>query len=336
LLESTRRDQRQAAYQILVAGSEEKLKQDIGDLWDSGKVVSDKSVNIPYQGRALTSGQECWWKLRGWNKPGYDGFICEAPYIDKRSTEELHKERPSEYSAPATFEMGLLKKSDWQGKWICADKNISAPLLRKEFKIDKKIKQAKVYISGLGYYELYINGQKVGDHVLDPGSTYYNNDQPFEIGSRVLYVTYDVTDHLKIGQNAVGVMLGNGCYSAEDDIPPSPSGKLVAQMMPPIKVIKTFKPVRLLNPKEGVYVYDFGQTISGWTRLRVKGPKGTKVTIKHAIRVYEDGSLDARSNLFDCPDSQEDYRRGKGKKGRWHHVARQTETYILKGQGQEI
>jgi len=394
LLESPQRAQRQTAYQILVASNQAKIQSNIGDRWDTGKVASNRSANVVYQGTPLTSGDICYWKVRVWDK-------------DKHA---------SSYSKTASFEIGLLHQSDWQGKWISATKGMSAPLLRKQFNMDKRIKRAKVHISGLGYYELYINGQKIGDQVLDPGTTYYNNDLPLELGSRVLYATHDVTDHLKIGQNAVAVMLGNGWYSAEDDIPPSPShrepygdrpilimqmniestdgkvtnivsdktwktaagpityndysngeiydarlempgwnkpgfndsdwsyaqsakapgGKLVSQTMPPIKVVKTFKPVRILNPKENVYVYDFGQNFSGWTKLRVKGPKGTRVTIKHGARVHEDGSLDARSNLYNCPDSQEDYLKGKGAKEGWHHVARQSDTYILKGKALEV
>ncbi|MBW2084219.1 MAG: alpha-L-rhamnosidase N-terminal domain-containing protein, partial [Deltaproteobacteria bacterium] len=117
-----------------------------------------------YKGRALASGEKCYWKVRVWD----------------------NDDNPSPYSDMATFEMGLLKGSDWRGKWIGAKEGISSPLLRKEFKLGKEIKRARVYISGLGYYELYINGKKVGDHVLDPGTTYYNNDQPFELHSRVL------------------------------------------------------------------------------------------------------------------------------------------------------
>ncbi|MCX6865614.1 MAG: polysaccharide deacetylase family protein [Verrucomicrobia bacterium] len=176
LLESTRRDQTQAAYQILVAGSEEKLEQGIGDLWDSGKVVSSRSVNVPYQGRALTSGQKCWWKVRCWNKPGYDGEYARAPYHDPRTIQAMREQRPSTYSGSATFDMGLLKPSDWQGKWVGAGKEISSPLLRKAFTLDTPVKRATVHVCGLGYYELYINGEKVGDHVLDPGTTYYHND----------------------------------------------------------------------------------------------------------------------------------------------------------------
>ena len=261
--------------------------------------------------------------------------------------------------------MGILGESDWGGEWIGADAAISAPLLRKEFTLDKEIKSARIYISGLGWYELYINGKKVGDHVLDPGTTYYNNEQPFELHSRVLYVTYDVTDYLREGKNVVAAMLGHGWYSIEEDIPPAPSfrdpygdrpklilqmnieltdggnmsiitndtwkpcpgpityndycngetydarleksgwsapayddsswskaqrvdapdGELNSQLIPPIKVVKTIKPVRILNPEENVYVYDFGQNFSGWTRLYVNGPKGRKATLKHGAGV---------------------------------------------------
>jgi len=379
VLQSSRRGQGQTAYRILVASTREKLRADTGDKWDSGKVASDQSVNVVYKGSPLASGEQCWWKVRAWDKEG----------------------KASESSRPATFAAGLLKRSDWQGKWIGAGKQVSSPLLRKAVTLDKQIKRATVHICGLGYYELHINGKKVGENVLDPGTTYYHNDQPIKLGSRVLYVTYDVTHHLKTGRNAVGVMLGHGWYSAEEDVPPSPShrepygdrprvilqmnvqladgsrlsvvtdqtwkissgpiiyndysngetydarlekpgwstppyndshwdpavvlqrpsGKMVAQMIPPIRVMKTFKPVRLLHPKERVYVYDFGQNFSGWTRLRVRGPRGTEVTIRHGARVYEDGSLDARSNLYTLGCT---------------HVARQTDTYILKGEGEEV
>jgi alpha-L-rhamnosidase len=420
VLQSRRRGQMQSAYEILISSSEENLEQNIADLWNSGKVMSEQSVNVPYSGRALASGQKCWWKVRCWNRANDDGIDEMRPYNDQEILEELQVERASEYSEPVAFGMGLLEESDWTGKWICPDEIISSPLLRKEFILEKEIKQASVYISGLGYYELYINGEKVGDHVLDPGTTYYNNDQPFGLGSRVLYVTYDVTDQLQSGGNAVGVMLGNGWYSAEEDIPPSPShreaygdrpilimqmnvefadghrvsvvtddtwktcagpvtyndysngetydarleklgwdtpgyddsqwsvaqimdapsGKLRSQPIPPIKVVEIIKPVGILNPRENVYVYDMGQNFSGWTRLRVSGPKGTKVTLKHGARVYDDNMLDARSNLYHCPDSEEDYRRGIPRDGAvgtgYHHCARQTDSYILKGGGVEI
>ncbi len=112
--------------------------------------------------------------------------------------------------------MGLLAPADWRAAWITRQRakplseqqmfeDDPAPLFRKEFQLDKKIARARVYVSGLGYYELRLNGQRVGDHVLDPGWTTYSK--------RVLYSTYDVTDQLKRGQNALGVMLGNGWFN---------------------------------------------------------------------------------------------------------------------------
>jgi alpha-L-rhamnosidase len=399
ILESNRRGQMQSAYHILVASNAEQLERGIGDKWDSGKVASEKSVNVPYQGKSLASEEECYWKVRVWDKDG----------------------KASAWSEPAAFEMGLLKESDWQGQWIgmseadsalnyipgrfgqalnlngksetvkiehypelklvkeitisawikpnddfsdrwqeiyrkedanarclfafgktgektglwfglgidgaytehcgplavelvkdgkwhlvaaiydgsakrfyfdgreiaresvsgsidtkgsspayigssggnyeffsggiddiriysralsadeikgLADGNIVesalvgywkldgdlkngvrgqdgeavngsssvavSPLLRREFEVSKKVRRARVYISGLGWYELYINGKKVGDHVLDPATTDYDK--------RIYYVTHDVTDMLKRGTNTVGVMLGNGWF----------------------------------------------------------------------------------------------------------------------------
>jgi len=374
------RGQMQTAYRILVASSEAKLAADAGDKWDSGKVDSDQSVHVVYQGKKLVSGEKCWWKVRAWDNSG----------------------NPSEYSAPATFEMGLLQQSDWQGKWIAmgdADggklgtaagaETSPAPMFRKEFEIDGEVSRARVYASGLGYCQLYVNGKRVTDRVLDPATSNYHNDQPYEMSSRVLYVTYDVTKYLKPGRNALGIQLGNGWYSAvspaegrkpygnrpilllqlnvaladgrrmsvvtdrtwrtsggpvlENDIcrgesydarlempgwasagyddsawqavilPEPPSGVLVSQIIPAAKVVKTFKPVKILKPAEGVYVYDFGQNMSGWTRLRVRGPRGTKVQLRFSPRVDDDGRLDRRPL------------RG----------ATQTDTYILKGDGLE-
>lgn len=372
-LTSLQRGQMQTAYQILVASSLEKLTMERGDKWDSGKLDSDQSVNVVYQGKALASGERCWWEVRVWDKDG----------------------KASIFSEPATFEMGLLKQSDWQGQWIEAAQHISAPLFRRDFTISGDIKRARAYISGLGWNEFYINGEKVSNHVLDPATTYYNNDQPFELDSRVLYATHDVTGYLHKGQNAMGVILGNGWYSNDygdlgefiigrqsfgdrpillikmdieytdgrvesivtDDnwrvsngpitaneiclgedydarlekvgwdspgyndykwnkavVADPPSGKLVSQIMPAVMVMKTLKPVKITQPTEGVYIYDFGQHFSGWTRLRVEGPRGTKVTIRHAGLLYDDGRIDTRNQ---------------------REEAKQTDTYILKGEGTE-
>lgn len=193
-LESVQRGQSQTAYQVLVAGSPEKLAADTGDLWDSGRVKSNLSVGIEYLGKPLQSGQRVWWKVRAWDK----------------------RDQPSGYSEPAWWEMALLSPGDWTGQWICrgepdpaSDEDLykenPAPLLRKEFKLKGKVKQARAHVSGLGYYELHLNGRKVSDHVLDPGWTAY--------GKRVLYSTHDVSDLLREGDNVVGAILGNGWYN---------------------------------------------------------------------------------------------------------------------------
>ncbi|MCX6928618.1 MAG: alpha-L-rhamnosidase N-terminal domain-containing protein, partial [Verrucomicrobia bacterium] len=189
LLESTERGQRQTAYQVLAATNPELLFEGEADLWDSGKVPSGESVHVVYGGKALLPGQRVYWEVRAW-----DG-----------------EDQPSVYSAKAWWETGLLAPADWSAAWITRQRteplseqrlfeDDPAPLFRKEFQIEKKISRARAYVSGLGYYELRLNGQRVGDQVLDPGWTAYSN--------RVLYSTYDVTDQLKQGHNALGVMLG--------------------------------------------------------------------------------------------------------------------------------
>ena len=183
-LTSPRRGEMQTAYQILVAHSEEKLKAGEGDLWDSGKVISDRSIQVPYQGKALSSRQRCYWKVRVWSKD----------------------DEASAYSDPATWEMGLLSPSDWKAKWIGFTPGWDGRALyfRYDFKIQKPLREARAYIAGLGYYEFHIDGVRVGDHVLDPGWTDYSK--------RVLYSTYDVGGLIKQGDNVLGVIVGNGWY----------------------------------------------------------------------------------------------------------------------------
>ena len=194
ILSSSRRAQRQTAYRILVASSRDALAGNRGELWDSGKVASGQSAQIEYEGTPLSSRARCFWKVLVWDKDG----------------------TPSDWSAPAQWEMGLLVPEDWQAQWIqqrspeprSEEERFNdqpAPLLRKEFTVDKAVARARAYISGLGYYELHLNGKRVGDNVLDPGWTTYSR--------RVLYSTYDVTAQVARGRNAVGIMLGNGWFN---------------------------------------------------------------------------------------------------------------------------
>jgi len=186
ILESDRRSQKQTAYQILVADSVANLAVNKGNLWDTGKVNSDESVQVVYTGRKLSSRMQCYWKVRVWDKNG----------------------KASAWSRPALWKMGLLENADWKGRWITIgsrQNEDAAPMLRREFIINKPVKQAYIYVCGLGYYELYINGDKIGDNVLDPGQTDYEQ--------RAFYIPYDVTNQLSNGINAIGVILGDGWYN---------------------------------------------------------------------------------------------------------------------------
>jgi alpha-L-rhamnosidase len=520
------RGQSQTAYQILAASSKERLRNGQADLWDSGKVRSDKSIQIPYGGKALVSRAQVWWSVRVWNNAG----------------------RPSPWSEPAFWSMGLLRPEDWKGRWIGLDGGEGKPLalsrahwlwssepgsglrcfrrtiqvapgdsvsdalaffvstgdstlyvngrsvgrasgakaaistditqalrpgsnvlavavtapandapgmigdvemefakadpaavttdgewrvsgaevdgwtgdgfddtgwatakvignygaapwgdvgwaerrvlparmLRKQFQVSGEVKRGTLYFSGIGLSEAYLNGQKIGHDVLVPALSNYDK--------RVFYLTYDVTDRLKPGDNAIGVILGNGRYFAprfglpigtrtfgypklrlqleiEDgaghvqqvlsdsswklttDGPirndneydgevydarqemagwsraglddsgwqpaqevEAPKGVLSAQMIEPIRVTETLKPVKITEPKPGAYVFDMGQNMVGWCRLTVSGPRGTSVTLRHAERLREDGTLYV-DNL---------------------RSAQATDVYVLSGKGKEV
>ena len=533
VLESKKRGERQTACEILVASSAAKLKPGQADLWDSGKVVSDQSIHVRYAGKPLASRQQCFWKVRVWDKDGV----------------------ASAWSAPASWTMGLLQPGDWQGQWIgrdetgkvavlrgcswiwfpegrpeqdapvatryfrrafelpagrtakhaelqlagddefvCAvngkhagtggnfqaatsmdvtrslkpgrnvvtarvknagndpnpaglvgllkvefetgppiliptdgawktanqeagawtsldyddstwlpaqvlgpvgmapwgevsgaeDRRLAARMLRKEFEAKKPVARAAVYLSGLGLSELYLNGKKVGDHVLSPALSDYPK--------RVFYVTHDVTAEIKSGPNALGVWLGNGRFFAPrltvptgtssygypkllfqlevdyadgtretvvsgpswklttdgpiqanneydgeeydalkempgwanagfDDagwlpaqIVAPPGGKLSAQMINPIRVTESLKPIAVTEPKPGMFIFDLGQNMVGWCRLKVQGTAGAKVTLRHAETLKSDGTL-YLDNI-----------RG----------ARVTDVYRLKGKGNEV
>src|SRR5947208_4260759 len=180
VLEHSERGQSQSAYRMLVATRRDALDQDKGDQWDSGQVRSDQSTQVVYDGKPLESGRTYHWKVRYWDKQGHQ----------------------SEYSQAARFDTGLLNRDEWKGQWIGG-----ANQLRTEFQLAESPVRARAYICGLGYYELRINGHKVGDNVLDPAWTTYDK--------RALYTTYDVTPYLKRGSNAVGVMLGDGWYKSK-------------------------------------------------------------------------------------------------------------------------
>lgn len=333
------RGQKQTAFELIVSTSPDASK---ADMWNSGKVNTDSSIQVVYGGKPLESNRTYYWKVRIFDAQG----------------------KVSPWSEVARFDTGLFSASDWKGEWIGGEN-----LLRREFNLPAGPRRARAFISGLGYYELRINGHKIGDHVLDPGWTTFSK--------RALYVTYDVTSALHKGKNAVGVILGNGWYKSkalmfqlyvecedgsqieihsdtswktargpiiEDsiyngetydarleqpgwDLPDfndkswkpaqkvkAPGGVLSAQLMPAIKVVDTIVPLVMTNPAPGIYVFDLGQNISGWAQLRVRGPRGTDVRLRFAELLYDNGMI-----------NQENLR-----------SARAEDHYILKGQGEEI
>jgi len=379
----------QTAYQILVASTPYILDKDNGDIWDSGKIISSQSIHVEYDGPELKSRKRYFWKVRIWDKT----------------------DNPSNYCQPAKWEMGLLEPGDWSAQWISAPKLFDwskrdqqrkqlaknappereepSPIFRKEFILDSKAKSARVYISGMGYYELYINGKKVGDNVLDPAFTAYDK--------KVLYTTYDITDYLSDGLNAVGAMLGNGWYNMfsrdvwsfdkspwRDDpvfrlqirvatslgtILPvfsdsswtcspgpivfnsirqgeeynatleqpgwsnpgfydkhwhpvrkvrGPEGNMVAQTMPPIKIIKKLDPKRIHITSKNTVVVDFDQNMAGFIEFYANTAAGRRIQFKYGEKLMQDGTVDQRN--IDGLIAQSPF---------------QTDVYITKGGGPE-
>ncbi len=370
-MRDTRRGAMQTAYQIIVAATPEKLAAGEGDLWDSGKVMSNATAQIAYAGKPLTSRAACQWKVRIWDAEG----------------------KASAWSKPALWTMGLLDPREWKAKWIGHDKEPSksksgppvqgCSLLRKEFKIDQPIRRATLYASALGIYRMHLNGRPVGDDYFTPDWTDYNK--------RVYYNTYDVTGLLQQGPNAIGGILGPGWYSgpvgwwaegklygknprlfaqleielaggermtivtddtwkgadgpylegelqagetydATREIPGwdrpgledaswkavAVTDKVPAQLdaFPGVNVRQTgeIKPVKITEPKPGAFVIDMGQNFTGVERLKVRGPKGARVVMRFAERLNPDGTI-YTANL---------------------RKARCIDTYILKGEGEEI
>lgn len=192
-LEAGMPEQFQTAYQILVASSPAHLQRDLGDLWDSGKVDTNATNQIEYGGAAIAPKTRVYWKVRSWDKRG----------------------RAGAWSNMAWWETGFLNNAGWNAGWIGFDLNAygrgnryhlpPAPYLRKEHRLDKAVKSARLYITALGVYEFFINGQRVGDDYFAPGWTDYNR--------RVYYQAYDVTDALSRGPNAFAATLSYGWYA---------------------------------------------------------------------------------------------------------------------------
>ncbi|MBW6537139.1 MAG: glycoside hydrolase family 78 protein [Mariniphaga sp.] len=356
----------QSAYEIRVADSPANLNRKNRLIWESGKVNSSQSVNVEYQGPKIEPMQRVYWQVRVWD----------------------NQNKATKWSEPAYWEMGLTQSELWTASWITMENEKemegSKPshYLRKEFSTSKKINSARVYVSALGLYELYLNGKKVGDELFTPGWTSYKN--------RIQYQTYDVTSMLK-SENTLGAILGDGwfrgnigfrnqrdyygdklaliaqlhitysdgttetvgtdeswkattgpiifsdIYNGEtydarlemqgwattsfDDSNwgtvaklDHPKDILIAPQGVPVKAVEEISPIEILTTPKGETVFDMGQNMVGWVRLKVKGNRGDAVTLKFAEVLDKEGNFYIE-NL---------------------RAAKATDVYILKGDGEEI
>jgi alpha-L-rhamnosidase len=303
-------------------------------VWQSGKTESDQSVLNAYNGPALKSGQRYFWQVKIWDNNG----------------------KESKWSPVAYWEMGLLDASEWKAKWIEMKNDTlryaPSPLFRKEFQVAKTVTSARIYVASHGFYELQLNGKKVGDQVLTPGWTSY--------GKRLQYQVFDVTRMLTKGNNAIGAELGDGWYrgtlawgnnwavygkrlgillqlkitysdGSESIVMSDETWKatkdgavrmndiyngetydanmalpgwskagfddkswesvivgnynnsnLIASEGAPVRKIQEIKPVKIFRSPKGSLLVDMGQNMVGWLRLKVNGPKGTVITLRHA------------------------------------------------------
>jgi hypothetical protein len=345
----------QSAYQILVSNDSLLLKNNQGNVWNSGIQKTSASIHVPYNGKTLQPGKRYYWRVQVFNKNGstavwskttsfLTGLFTQqdwsnASWIGYEEMPDSLITLPGVHSPEVKSKLGLSKLKQ----------RTIVPLFRKIFPNNKKLANAIVFISGLGQYEMKINGRKVSNSFLSPGWTDYNK--------RVLYNTYDVTDLIKKGNNAISVMVGNGFYNinreryfklaiaygypkmicklllqytdgssdviisdtswktaaspvtfssiygGEDydarmevsgdkyltafpysrwknaELVTTPKGFLEPEKDYVVKVNAILKVKQIIKPKDSIYVYDFGQNLSGIIELKVKGKKGQTVKL---------------------------------------------------------
>jgi len=372
-LESDKPGSFQKAFQLAVGTEEAEVTSGDGNVWESG-TVNSSVIPVVYSGSELQPFTRYYWSVRVQDEKG--GW--------------------PDWSPVAFFETGMMEMANWKGKWITDthDYNVKpAPYFRKEFSAGKKIESARVYIAVAGLYELSINGQRIGDHRLDP--TYTRFDR------RNLYVTYDVTENLQQGGNAVGVLLGNGWYNHQstavwffDQAPwrarpkfcmdlritysdgsmetistgqdwqtahspvifnsiytaehydarmeqpgwdkpgfkadgwrnaantGAPSQNIVAQALHPIRNVTEIPAVEMKKQGERTWLFDFGRNMAGVTKMKVSGPEGTTIRLKHVERLDSTGRADM-SNIdvhYRPTDDSDPF---------------QTDIFILSGKGED-
>jgi len=187
----------QQDYRIIVASTAENAKNNVGDLWDSGVTESSQMLYVPYNGKTLQSRDKAFWKV-----------------ITTVTAKGGKKAKLA--SEVKSFEISLLNQEDWQAKWIghefdddvlVGKTRLAARYLRKEFALKNEVSEARLYVSGMGVYSAYLNGREIApEELLKPTLSWYSK--------RVYFNTYDVTSQLQSGDNAIGIILEGGRYTA--------------------------------------------------------------------------------------------------------------------------
>ncbi|HPF52069.1 MAG TPA: glycoside hydrolase family 78 protein [Draconibacterium sp.] len=342
-IQSEEKNVMQTAYEIRTALSVNDLSKMNRQLWNSGKVVSDQSVNIEYSGSAAESMQRIWWQVRIWDQDN----------------------KVSKWSEPAFWETGILNSEDWNAKWITlpdepeSKNSLPVQYYRNEFDVAKTVKSARLYITSRGLYQVYLNGDKVGDQLFTPGWTSYKN--------RIQYQTYDVTPLLgskntiaaKVGEGwyrgfigwggqrnyygdklallaqlkieytdgtsetivtdgnwkvSTGPIVKSDIYNGEDyDANLELKGwekngfndaawkkgnemdlttdDLVAPQGEPVRAVEELKAIEQITTPKGEMVFDMGQNMVGWARVKMQGKKGDQVQIKFAEVLDKEGNF---------------------------------------------
>jgi len=361
---------RQVGYRLMAGTDSTALLHERSTLWNTGWVDSDQAL-VTYAGQPLQPFTKYYWRVDVRNSSGVAYHI-------------------------ASFETGMMQAANWKGAWIADNEDMrrkEAPYFRKKFSASRKIRSARAYIAVAGLFELYINGTKVGDHRLDPMYTRFDR--------RTLYLTHDVTRLLREGDNAIGILLGNGWYNHQstavwffdkaswrarptlcmdlrivyDDgsvetiatgrdwktaLSPvifnsiytaehydarrelegwntasfddkawkqviyraAPSQHIIAQALHPVRAVETLPAKSIHKVNDTTYIFDIGRNIAGVSSIRVQGPEGMRIRLKHGERLYKNGRVDI-SNIdvhYRPTDNTDPF---------------QTDIFILKGKGEE-
>jgi alpha-L-rhamnosidase len=362
----------QRACQVTVADDPDNIDLSKGKTWDSQKLETSNSLQIRYNGPALENGKQYYARIRVWDQ----------------------QDVPSAWSEPVRFVVPLEYPGDWQAEWLTFDYEADAamPMFRKVFEIGdaKDITYARFYIAAPGYYEASLNGQKIGENVLDPGQTNYED--------YTYYTAYDIDPEDLAEGNVLGVMLGNGWYNqnqvwkGQAEYAPMVYGqpvficqllihledgsieiigsdeswlwtpgpitysnvyggehhdarleiegwnrpgevsvdwqpvlkpevhptKLFEQFAEPIRVMDEVAVKEITDRGDGSYIFDMGQNMVGWLKLKIQGEKGQEITVRCTEELDADGNIDPRTT-------------GVSATG-----VIQTQKYICKGEGEEI